>query len=113
MNVRYEAPRSLAEAVHLINADPEARIFAGGTDLLVQFRAGLRRPTAFVDVKRIPDLTSITIDRAGLRLGAAAAAADASGHAEAKRRWPRLAEAIQPSGPPPSPARGPVGGILC
>ena len=69
MRVHYEAPRSIADAVRLIDADPGARIFAGGTDLLVQFRAGLRRPTAFVDVKRIPDLARITIDAAGLRLG--------------------------------------------
>jgi len=113
MNVRYEAPRSVAEAVHLIHADPEARIFAGGTDLLVQFRAGLRRPTAFVDVKRIPDLTSITIDRAGLRLGAAAAAADISGHAEVKRLWPGLAEAIQLIGSTQIQGRATVGGNLC
>src|SRR5205814_4378651 len=94
MNVRYEAPRSLAEAVHLINADPGARIFAGGTDLLIQFRAGLRRPTAFVDVKRIPDLTTITIDQTGLRLGAAASAAEICEHDELERLWPGLVEAI-------------------
>ena|SRR5436190_7687824 len=113
MNVRYEAPRSVAEAVHLIDADPEARIFAGGTDLLVQFRGGLRQPTSFVDVKRIPDLTSIVIDTAGLRLGAAAAAADIGEHAEVKRWWPGLAEAIHLIGSTQIQGRATVGGNLC
>ena len=37
--IRYEAPQSVAQAVGLMAADPGASIIAGGTDLLVQFRA--------------------------------------------------------------------------
>jgi len=113
LETRYEAPRSIPEAVRLINADPDARIFAGGTDLLVQFRAGLRRPTAFVDVKRIPDLTSITIDQAGLRRGAAASAAEICEHAELKRLWPGLVEAVHLIGSTQIQGRATVGGNLC
>ena len=60
LSIRYEAPATIADAVKLIQADPGAKILAGGTDLLVQFRAGVRQPTAFVDVKRIPDLIGST-----------------------------------------------------
>jgi len=111
--LRYEAPRSVAEAVHLIDADPGARIFAGGTDLLVQFRAGLRQPTAFVDVKRIPDLASITIDAAGLRLGAAVSAAEICEHADLTRLWPGLIEAVKLIGSTQIQGRATVGGNLC
>jgi len=113
MNIRYEAPDSIAHAVDLINADPQAKIFAGGTDLLVQFRAGLRQPTAFVDVKRIPELTRITIDDEGLRLGAAASAAEIGEHAELKRLWPGLAEAVHLIGSTQIQGRATVGGNLC
>ena len=113
MNIRYEAPDSIARAVDLINADPNAKIFAGGTDLLVQFRAGLRRPTAFVDVKFIPELTRITIDGDGLRLGAAASAAEIGDHAELKRLWPGLAEAVHLIGSTQIQGRATVGGNLC
>ncbi len=51
---RYEAPATVADAVRLIQADPDARLFAGGTDLLVQYRMGVHRPSAFIDLKRIP-----------------------------------------------------------
>jgi carbon-monoxide dehydrogenase medium subunit len=113
MNIRYEAPKTVDQAVQLIAADPHAKIFAGGTDLLVQFRSGLRLPTAFVDVKRIPELTSITIDRDGLRLGAAACAAEIGEHAELQRLWPGLAEAVRLIGSTQIQGRATVGGNLC
>ena len=113
MNIRYEAPKTIGQAVQLIAADPHAKIFAGGTDLLVQFRAGLRQPTAFVDVKRIPELTRITIDRDGLRLGAAACAAEIVEHAELQRLWPGLAESVHLIGSTQIQGRATVGGNLC
>jgi len=113
MDIQYRAPASIAQAVQLIAADPNARIFAGGTDLLVQFRTGVRRPTAFVDVKRIPELTSITIDREGLCLGAAASAAEICEHAELKQLWPGLVEAVNLIGSTQIQGRATVGGNLC
>src|SRR5215831_10651810 len=113
VSIRYEAPATVADAVKLIQADPGAKILAGGTDLLVQFRAGLREPTAFVDVKRIPDLVAIEIDAAGLRLGAAACAAAIGERAEVKRLWPGLAEAVRLIGSTQIQGRGTVGGNLC
>ena len=110
MPTAYEAPRSIAQAVQLLAADPGAKIFAGGTDLLVQFRTGLRKPTAFVDVKKIPELTGIAIDRDGLRLGAAAPAADICEHAELKRLWPGLVEAVNLIGSTQIQGRASVGG---
>jgi carbon-monoxide dehydrogenase medium subunit len=111
--MRYEAPRTVAEAVHLIDADPGARIFAGGTDLLVQVRAGLRQPDAFVDVKRIPELARISVDQTGLWLGAAVPAADICEREELKRLWPGLVEAVNLIGSTQIQGRATVGGNLC
>ena len=111
--IRYEAPRSVSEAVRLMAADPGALVLAGGTDLLVQFRAGVRQPSAFVDVKRIPELMSIAIDAQGLRLGAAAPAAVIGEHAELRRLWPGLAESVRLIGSTQIQGRGSVGGNLC
>jgi CO/xanthine dehydrogenase FAD-binding subunit len=110
---RYAAPRSLAEAVRLIVAEPTAKVIAGGTDLLVQFRAGLRQPTAFIDIKRIPELVGITIDDDGLLLGAATCAAEICEHAALKRVWPGLAEAVHLIGSTQIQGRATVGGNLC
>ena len=111
--IRYDTPQSVGEAVRLMAADPEARVLAGGTDLLVQFRAGVRQPSAFVDVKRIPELMSITIDGQGLRLGAATAAAVIGEHVELRTLWPGLVEAVQLIGSTQIQGRGSVGGNLC
>jgi CO/xanthine dehydrogenase FAD-binding subunit len=111
--IRYETPQSIAEAVRLMAADPGAHVLAGGTDLLVQLRAGVRLPSAFVDVKRIPELMSITIDSQGLRLGAATAAAVVGEHAGLRRLWPGLAESVQLIGSTQIQGRGSVGGNLC
>jgi len=111
--IRYEAPQTVAQAVRLIEADPGAKVIAGGTDLLVQFRAELRQPTAFVDVKRIPELVGITIDQNGLRLGAATSAAEICEHLEMRRLWPGLVEAIQLIGSTLIQGRATVGGNLC
>lgn len=111
--IRYEAPDTVAAAVQLVNADPGARVLAGGTDLLIQFRAGLHRPTAFVDVKRIPELVDIAVDRDGVRLGAATAAAVICEHAEMRRLFPGLVEAVQLIGSTQIQGRSTVGGNLC
>jgi len=111
--IRYEAPRSVAEAVRLIQTDPGARVLAGGTDLLVQFRAGLRQPTAFVDIKRIPELVGVSIDGSGLRLGAATAAAVVCEHPDVRALWPGVVDAVHLIGSTQIQGRGTVGGNLC
>ncbi|WP_322866711.1 FAD binding domain-containing protein [Aquicoccus sp. G2-2] len=50
--MRFETPTSVADAVALLAADPDARVLAGGTDLLVRLRSGDITPSAMIDVKR-------------------------------------------------------------
>ena len=51
----YFAPRTLDDAVKAFAAAAagSARVMAGGTDLLVQMRAGVVRPGLIIDIKRI------------------------------------------------------------
>jgi carbon-monoxide dehydrogenase medium subunit len=111
--VRYEAPRSVADAVRLMQADPAARVLAGGTDLLIQFRAGLRQPSAFVDVKYIPELIAISERDDGVRIGASAAAAAICEHPALNRFWPGLVEAAHLIGSTQIQGRASLGGNLC
>src|SRR5581483_3948691 len=113
VSIRYEAPQSVADAVRLLSAEQGAKVFAGGTDLLVQFKMGARQPTAFVDIKRIPELVGITITDRALRLGAATSAAVIGEHDELTRLWPGLAEAVHLIGSTQIQGRGTVGGNLC
>jgi len=96
-----------------MQADPNARVLAGGTDLLVQYRMGLRRPSAIIDVKRIPELVGIQMTGDGLRLGAATPAAVICEHQDVARLWPGLVEAVHLIGSTQIQGRGSVGGNLC
>jgi carbon-monoxide dehydrogenase medium subunit len=111
--MRYEAPQTASGAAKLLASEPGAMVLAGGTDLLVQYRGGLKRPSVFVDVKRISELIGIRIDDAGLTLGAATPAAAVSEHAELKRLWPGLAEATDLIGSSQIQGRASLGGNLC
>ncbi len=53
----YERPATVADAVALLRTHgPDARILAGGTDLIIRLRDGSLRPAVVVDVKRIAEL---------------------------------------------------------
>src|SRR5436190_23642194 len=111
--IRYESPRSVADAVHLMQADPGARVLAGGTDLLVQFRAGVRQPSAFIDLKRIPELIAIAEHGDSIRIGASTAAAVICEHAGLNRILPGLVEAAHLIGSTQIQGRASLGGNLC
>src|SRR4051794_9741203 len=111
--VRYEAPRSVADAVQLLRGDAQAKVLAGGTDLLIQYRAGLRQPTAFVDVKLIPELVEIRVGESVVRIGASAAVASVGEDALVRRLWPGLVEAAHLIGSTQIQGRATLGGNLC
>jgi carbon-monoxide dehydrogenase medium subunit len=111
--VRYEAPRSVSDAVRLMQSDPEARVLAGGTDLLIQFRAGFRQPSAFIDVKLIPELVDITVREDGVRIGASAPATAICEHSAVKQWWPGVVDAVHLIGSTQIQGRASIGGNLC
>jgi aerobic carbon-monoxide dehydrogenase medium subunit len=68
-------PRSLAEAVALIDPDdPSVRPIAGGTALMLMMKAAVFRPTRLVSLRRIePRFSAIAVGPdGGLRIGAMA-----------------------------------------
>jgi carbon-monoxide dehydrogenase medium subunit len=111
----YHAPRSLAEAIQLLasDRDPRPRALAGGTDLLVQLRAGAVSARLLVDVKRIPELTGVWLDGDGLRLGAAVCAAEIGEHRELAETYPGLVDAVSVIGSAQVQGRASIGGNLC
>ena len=112
--MRYEAPESLEGAVTLLaGAKGEARVLAGGTDLLVQMRADMIDPELIVDIKRIPETRTVTEERGGWRIGAAVTGAELREHARLKQAWPGVVEAANLIGSTQVQGRATLGGNLC
>jgi carbon-monoxide dehydrogenase medium subunit len=112
--MRYEAPESVEGAVALLaGAGGEARVLAGGTDLLVQLRAELVDPELIVDIKRIPETRAVTEERGGWRIGAAVTGAELKEHPRLKQVWPGVVEAANLIGSTQIQGRATLGGNLC
>ena len=112
--MRYEAPESLEGAVALLaGARGDARVLAGGTDLLVQMRADILEPELIVDIKRIPETRAVTEDKGGWRIGAAVTGAELKEHPRLKGVWPGVIEAANLIGSTQVQGRATMGGNLC
>jgi CO/xanthine dehydrogenase FAD-binding subunit len=112
--MQYQAPQSVDAAVAaLVAANGAARVLAGGTDLLVQLRAGRTSPEVLIDVKKIPELSSISIDATGLHIGAAVSGAELSRRADVVAQWPGVVEAFDLIGSTQIQGRATLGGNLC
>ena len=112
--MQFQAPESIEDAVSLlVNASGEARVLAGGTDLLVQLRAGMVSPALVVDLKHIEQTRIITAEDGGFRIGAAVAGAELNEHPDVKRSWPGVVESVDLIGSTQIQGRASMGGNLC
>jgi carbon-monoxide dehydrogenase medium subunit len=112
--MRYEAPKTLAAAVALLaGANGQARVLAGGTDLLIQMRSGRVEPELVVDIKGIPEMTSIVAENGGYRFGAAVTCMELAEHEAFAKAWPGVTEAVKLIGSIQVKGRATVGGNLC
>ncbi len=112
--MRYEAPRTLDQAVELLSAESGlARVLAGGTDLLVQLRSERIEPDLIVDIKRIDGMRSITAERGGFRIGAAVSGAELGEHDGVVALWPGVVEAANLIGSTQIQGRATMVGNLC
>ena len=111
----YARPGSLAEAVALLaDRGPEARVLAGGTDLVIRLRDGSLAPALVVDVKGIPELApGIRLDGGILVIGATTVMTDVAADPLVRRHAPALAEAAAVVGSVQIRNRATLAGNVC
>jgi carbon-monoxide dehydrogenase medium subunit len=66
----YARPASVAEAVRMLAAEPEAKVLAGGQTLGPMLNLRLAQPALLVDITRIPELAAVTEDADAITIGA-------------------------------------------
>ena len=113
-DLRYEAPGTLDAAVALLAGEKgEARIMAGGTDVLVQMHENMSEPDLMVDIKNIPELTGITQENGGWRVGAATTGMEIVEHEGFAAAWPGVVDGVKLIGSIQVKGRASIGGNLC
>ncbi len=112
-NLQLARPHSVAEAIAARAGAPDAQFIAGGTDLLVNMRHGIKQPHVLVDLTGVSELAGIEIGVAGLRIGAGVAVADVARHPTIAGDYRAIAQAAAQIAGPAHRAMGTVGGNLC
>jgi xanthine dehydrogenase YagS FAD-binding subunit len=112
-NFTYVRPTSLAQAIRELGA-PEARVHAGGTDLLGCLRDGVFSAQKLVSLNGLAELRGIsTAPGGGLRIGALTPLAEVAAHPAIVKSYAALAEAAAAVASPQLRNQGTLGGNLC
>ena len=112
---QYLAARTIDEAVNAhAKANGSARFLAGGTDLLVQIKSGIRKPSLVIDVKKIVELNSVEeISKNEFIVGASVSGANLNRNQKFSKLWPGVLEAFRLIGSEQIQGRASLGGNLC
>jgi carbon-monoxide dehydrogenase medium subunit len=90
----FARPASLAEAVEVLAANPDAKVLAGGQSLVPLLSMRLTAPSMVVDINGIAELDYVRSDRDGVRVGALARHSDLERDPDAARVQPLLRQAL-------------------
>ena len=106
----YSKAGSVAEAIQILQGDPDAKIIAGGHSLLPLMKLRLARPSRVVDIGGIAGLRGISVAGGVVSIGALTTHYEISSSADVQANCGILAEAAGGVGDPAVRNRGTIGG---
>jgi carbon-monoxide dehydrogenase medium subunit len=111
----YARPATLDEAVALLDEHgPDAKLLAGGTDLVIQLRDGEIAPSLVIDLKRIPELGPAITEKDGvISFSASTVMTDIEEDERVREVFPALVEAAQVIGSVQIRDRATLCGNIC
>jgi len=113
-NFEYKRIRSIEEGcLCLAEAAGEGVVLAGGTDLLVEIRNGLKSPGILVDCKGLDVLKSFHVDASGATIGASVPLNRLIEHRKFHTTYPALADALLSIGTYQLRNRATLAGNIC
>ena len=112
----YKKPASLEECLSLLDFYQEkARLFAGGTDLMVEFRADdkkLKDVEVVLDISKLSKLKTIKSDEELISIGAASTFSEIINNSALEKYAPFFIEACRTVGSPQIRNTGTIGGSI-
>ena len=110
---RYEAPRTLRDAVAVLASDPDAMVLAGGQSLVPAMNFRVATPSLLVDIQHVEGLKGIAVEGDTIVIKAMTRHRELELHPEVRRANPLIAETMQHVAHVPIRNRGTVVGSLC
>jgi len=107
----YHRPTTVAEAVGLLQQNPDAKVLAGGHSLLPAMKLRLAAPSALVDLSQVEGLTGISTN-GSVVIGAMTTYAELRDSAALKSALPIIPDTAYQVGDPQVQAVGTLGGSL-
>ena len=106
-------PASLSQAIAALQADPQAIVIAGGTDVLIKIREGKYAGCRLVSIRDIPELQGISRDEAGhIHIGPLTTFSQLAASPLIMDNVPVLGRAADTVGGPQIRAMGTIGGNI-
>lgn len=110
----YFEPETISDVItFLAKHGKDTKLIAGGTDLLVDMKKGRIKSKFLVNLMKIPDLSYITEDGGGLRIGATTTFREIEESKLIKEKYPLLFEAAQAMGTVQIRNMATIGGNIC
>lgn len=110
----YHRASSIAQAIELLAANPQAKLLAGGTDVLIQLHHHNARYRQVVDIHGLPELCGISMnDDGALRIGSATTFTRLIEHPLVQKHLPALAAAASTIAGPQIRNVATYGGNIC
>jgi CO/xanthine dehydrogenase FAD-binding subunit len=106
-------PRTLSELWLFMENEPEAAVYAGGTDLLVKLHKRGIKASTLICLERIEELRAVKEEPDGILIGAAATHSRLIDSAVINKHLPVLVEALKTLGSPLIRNMGTIGGNIC
>ena len=109
---RVFLPRTLQELWQILEDDPQASIYAGGTDLLVKMRSGLIQPRHLVCIERIGDLQKVEDRGEEILIAPCVTLTGLLRNRLIRNYFPVLIKGLEVLGSPPIRNMGTIGGNI-
>jgi carbon-monoxide dehydrogenase medium subunit len=109
----YHDPRTVSDAVGLLNSLDNAKALAGGQSLMPMLNMRFVLPDHIIDLNRVEGLSYIRETAEGMEVGAMTRQRELEFSELVRRRFPLMQEAILQIGHRQTRNRGTLGGSLC
>lgn len=109
----FRKPKTIAEALGMLSRSESGAVIAGGTDILVEMKKGMRNHSDLISLSDVNEVKSIAEDENSFIIGAGMPHSEVIASEILRKELPALPAALSKIGSEQIRNRGTLGGNLC